>query len=63
MMKHEQVLVNLVELKLRYFEETGLPFFALDNKIIRQLIMDLETTCRNNAFITMERSYQGDLSL
>ena len=62
-MKHKQILVNLVELKLGDFEEINLSINALDKKTIRQSIIDLETKDEKNMFIAIERSQHGDLSL
>ena len=43
MIKYKQVLVNQVEFKLAGFEEFDSPVTALENKMIRQLTIDLET--------------------
>ena len=57
MMKHKQVLANLVELKLEDFEEIDSLIRELDDQIIRQLIMDLETKEKKKIFIATERSW------
>ena len=62
MLKHKKVLANLVDVKLNEFEEIDSPISALDNKTIRQLIMDLETESGEKIFTTIERSWQGDLT-
>ena len=51
MMKHKQILVNLVELKLGDFEEIDLLVHVLDSKII-----DLEAKDENKIFIALDRS-------
>ena len=63
MIKHKQVLANLVEFKLIEFEEIDLPISNLENKIIRKLIIDLKTEGKEKIFIAIERSWQGDLTL
>ena len=54
-MKHKQVLANLVEMKLEDFAEIDLLACALEDKTIRQLIMELETKDGNKTFIAIER--------
>ena len=56
MIKHKQVLANLVDFKLTEFEEINLPIRDLNDRTIRQLIMDLKTESRETIFITIERS-------
>ena len=43
MIVHKQVLANLVELKLIDFENIDSPIKALEGKMIRKLIIDLES--------------------
>ena len=57
------MLANLVEFKLIEFEEIDSLISNLENKTIRQLIMDLETEGKEKIFIAIERSWQGDLTL
>ena len=56
MIKHKQILANLVEFKLVDFEEVDLLIGALDNKTIRELIMNLDFKSENKIFITIEIS-------
>ena len=60
MIKHKQVLANLVDYRLTEFEEIDLPISALQGKTIRQLIMDLKTEKGETIFIAIERSWQGE---
>ena len=56
MMKHRQVLVNLVEFKLTDFEEMDAPIKSLEDKTIRQLIMGLKSASRDKLCIAVERA-------
>jgi len=60
MIKHKQVLANLVDYRLTEFEEIDSPISALQGKTIRQLIMDLKTEKGETIFIAIERSWQGE---
>ena len=60
MMKHKQVLANLIEFKLTEFQEIDAPISALQDKTIRQLIMDLKTVDGETIFIAVERNWQGE---
>ena len=60
MMKHKQVLANLAEFKLTEFQEIDSPISALQDKTIRQLIMDLKTVDGETIFIAVERNWQGE---
>ena len=63
MIKHKQILANLVEFKLVDFEEVDSPISALDNKTIRELIMNLKSKSGDEIFAAIEQSWQGDLTL
>ena len=63
MMKHKQVLANLVEFKLVDFEEIDLPISILENKIIRELIIILDSKSGDKIFIMIDLSQQGGLTL
>ena len=60
MMKHKQVLANLVEFKLADFQEIDSPISDLQGKTIRQLIMDLKNKDGETIFIAVERNWQGE---
>ena len=60
MMKHKQVLANLIDLKLPDFQEIDSPINKLQGKTIRQLIMDLKTDKGDTMFIVVERNWQGE---
>ena len=60
MMKHKQVLANIVEFKLTNFQEIDSPISDLQGKTIRQLIMDLRTKDGETIFIAAERNWQGE---
>ena len=60
MMKHKQVLANLVDFKLTDFQEIDSPISDLQGKTIRQLIMDLKTKDGETIFIAVERNWQGE---
>ena len=60
MIKHKQVMANLVDLKLTEFTEIDSPISALEGKTIRQLIMELKTDGGDAMFIAIERSWQGE---
>ena len=63
MMKHRQVLANLVEFKLTDFEEIDSPIKSLEDKTICQLIMDLKSKSGDKLCIARERAWNGELSL
>ena len=63
MMMHSQVLANLVEYKLIDFEDIDSSIKNLDNKTIRELIMNLESKSGNKIFITIKWLWQGELIL
>ena len=63
MMMHSQVLANLVEYKLTDFEDIDSSIKNLDNKTIRELIMNLESKSSDKIFIAIKRSWQGELTL
>ena len=63
MIKYKQILANLVEFKLVDFEEVDSPISMIDNKIIRELIMNLKSKSGNKIFITIKQSQQRDLTL
>ena len=44
MLKHKQVLANLVDVKLNEFKDINLTISIVKNKTFRKLIMDLKTT-------------------
>ena len=54
-----QVLANLVEFKLTDFEDIDSSIKNLDNKMIRELIMNLESKSSKKIFITIKWSWQG----
>ena len=54
MMMHGQVLANLVEFKLTDFEDIDSLIKNLDNKMIRELIMNLESKSGDKIFIAIE---------
>ena len=56
MVMHSQVLANLVEYKLTDFEDIDSSIKNLDNKTIRELIMNLESKSSDKIFIAIERS-------
>ena len=56
MMKHNQILANLVELKVGDFEEIDSLTSSLEDKTMRELVMELETKDGNNVFIAAKRS-------
>ena len=59
-MKHKQVLANLVDFKLPDFQEIDSPISNLQGSTIRQLIMALKTEKGETTFITIERNWQGE---
>ena len=60
MIKHKQVLANLVEFKLNDFQDIDSPISVLQGKTIRQLIMDLKTKDSKTIFIAVETNWQGE---
>jgi len=54
MMMHGQVLANLAEYKLTDFEDIDSSIKNLDNKMIRELIMNLESKSGDKVFITIK---------
>jgi len=56
MMIHRQVLSNLVEFKLTDFEDIDSLIKKLENKRIRELIMNLESKSGEKLYIAVERS-------
>ena len=56
MIKHKQVLVNLVDLKLTKFEKIDSPINALEDKVIRRLIIELKTEGQNKILIAIKSS-------
>ena len=62
-MMHGKVLANFVEFKLTDFEDIDSLIKNLENKIIRELIMNLESKSGDKIFIAIERSWQGELTL
>ena len=63
MMKHRQVLANLVEFKLADFEEIDLPIRNLENKTVCQIIMNLKSKSGDKLCVAIERSWNGVLAL
>ena len=63
MIMHGQVLANLVEYKLTDFKDIDSSIKNLDNKMIRELIMNLESKSSDKIFIAIKRSWQGELTL
>ena len=55
MIKHKQVLASLMELEFVGFEEISLQISVLKIKIIKDLIVGLESKSRDKAFIEIER--------
>ena len=53
-MMHGQVLANLVEYKLTDFEDINSSIKNLNNKTIRELIINLESKSGNKIFIAIE---------
>ena len=60
MIKHKQVMANLVEHKLTEFTEIDSPISTVEGKTIMQLIMELKTTKGHAMFVAIERSWQGE---
>ena len=60
MIKHKQVMANLVDHKLVEFTEIDSPISTLEGKTIRQLIMELKIKEGNTMFVAIERSSQGE---
>ena len=66
MMKHRQVLANLAEFKLTDFDKIGTlvkNLKNLDDKTIRELIMNLASKSGDKLFIAIERAQNGELTL
>ena len=57
-----QALANLVAFKLMEFEEITSLISALENKTIRQLMMDFKRGGRDKILIAIERSWQRCLT-
>ena len=62
-MKHRQVLANLVEFKIVDFEEIDPPIKSLADKTLRQLIMDLKSKSGDKLCIAEEQAWNGELAL
>ena len=60
MIKHKQVMANLVDHKLTEFTEIDSPISTVEGKTIRQLIMELKTTKGQTMFVAIEKSWQGE---
>ena len=56
MIKHKQILANLVEFKLVDFEEVDSLISIEDNKTIRELIMNSKSKSENKIFLVIEQS-------
>ena len=63
MMKHRQVLANLVKFELTDFEEIDTPAKNLGDKTIRELIMNLTSKSGDELFIAIERAWNGELTM
>ena len=63
MMKHKQVLAELVEFKLVDFNKIDSLVSTLENNMIRELIINLESKSKNKVFIIVKQSQQEDLTL
>ena len=63
MMKHRQVLANLVEFKLTDFEDIDSPIRSLENRTIRQLIMSLKAKNGDSLYIAIERDWNRELTV
>ena len=63
MKKYTQLLDNLVEFKLTDFEEIDSPIKKLENKTVRELIMNLKSKSGDKLFLAIERSWNGELTL
>ena len=61
--KHKQILANPVEFKLVDCEEVDLLISILNNKKIRELIMNLKSKSGDKIFIIIKWFWQGDLTL
>ena len=55
MIKHKQVMVNLVDHKLAEFTEIDSPISTLEGKTIRQLIVELKTEKGDTMFVVVDR--------
>ena len=60
MIKHKQVMANLVDHKLTEFTEIDSPISTVEGKTIRQLIMELKTKKGQTMFVAIEKSWQGE---
>ena len=60
MIKHKQVMANLVDHKLAEFTEIDSPISTAEGKTIRQLIMELKTKKGQTMFVAIEKSWQGE---
>ena len=54
--KHKQILANLVDFKLVDFEEVDSLISIEDNKTIRELIMNSKSKSENKIFLVIEQS-------
>lgn len=63
MMKHRQVLANLVELKLTDFEDIDSPIGSLENRTIRHLIMSLKAKNGDSLYVAVEKAWNGELTV
>ena len=54
MMKHKQVLAELVEFKLVDFNKIDSLVSTLENNMIRELIINLESKSKNKVFIIVK---------
>ena len=63
MIKDMWELADLIKFKLIDFEKIDLPTRALENKAIRELIMDLVSKSRDKMFIAIKWFWYEELSL
>jgi len=61
MIKHKQVMANLVDHNLTEFTDIDSPISTVEGKTIRQLIMELKTKEGQTMFVAIEKSWQGEL--
>ena len=60
-MKRIHALDSLIEFELEGFEEIDIKIQRLGNRIIRKLIMIIESTHNDRIFLVIERRLQNDL--
>jgi len=60
MIKHKQVMANLVDHKLTEFTDIDSPISTVEGKTIRQLIVELKTKEGQTMFVAIEKSWQGE---